>query len=1508
MNVSLLTQNHASSITLPEKVHGTYKISIVEDEVEVSVQIEARDGSWFFSPCRGVDILDESGTTLDNMQLESGCIRVIQHEALKEKSLVLVEESTADTAEFGKWLIRDGAAVTLGRGEDNAVIVGNEYVSKHHLSLSYVADSWTLTDLKSANGTYVNGRRCVGSQALSYGDVVAVMGVRVIVGRRYFAINNPNGIVRISSPGLEAYLPQEVVEREPGEIIQEEQFYRSPRFKRDIVPYRLKIDLPPQDQIGDEIPMMMAVGPAMTMGMASMASGIYGVMNGNTMSAITSGCMLMGTVLWPILSRKYEKKKKAKKEAMRLYKYRSYLDRLKSGFLEESVYQREIQLENVVSIEDCENRILNRSRNLWERAQSQNDFLQVRVGTGDIDLQTDIQCPERKFEIEEDILEEELYALMDEPKKLIEVPIAVSLFENYVTGVIGDRRAVNDFVNGLIIQLASLYSYDEVKLVFITGTQDFSYVRWLPHAWSDDKNQRYYATNVDNLRELASFFEREVEARGELSEDQLPAAMPYYVVFALDRELSIRADFIKDICKATTNRNFSVLCFYDELRYLPKECSNVIELRSEKEGVIYDKNDTSGATIEFCPDVYVPRTRMDHLCISAANISMSISDSGYQLPKMITFLEMFDAGKVEHLNVVSRWRENDPTKSLGAQVGVNPYGDPFILDLHEKKDGPHGLVAGMTGSGKSEFIMTYILSLAINYSPEEVAFILIDYKGGGMAKTFEDLPHTAGIITNLDGAAVNRSLISIQSELKRRQAIFAQVSSQSGISNIDIYKYQKMHREGKVSEPLQHLFIISDEFAELKTQQPEFMAQLVSAARIGRSLGVHLILATQKPAGVVDDQIWSNSRFRVCLKVQDKADSMDMLKRPEAAELQDTGRFYLQVGYNEFFQMGQSAWAGAPYYPADHVEVQLDDSVDVVDNVGRIIVSNRLDKKKALFKNPSKQIDTITEYISQIAQMENIVVRQLWLEPIPEFIYVNSLREKYHWQKTSEINPVIGEYDDPMNQAQHLLTLPLTKKGNAVVYGMAGGGKTTFMTSFVFSLISSYTPEEVNLYIVDFASETLTAFSKAPHVGDVVLSHEKEKTENLVKLLLGQMQTRKKLLAEYGGDFVAYNKDASVKLPTIVTCIHGYAAFADLYEAQVPAIMQLTRESSKYGIYFVLTGIATSDIGFRLLQSFGQVFALQLADEADYASMVGKTDGLIPAKFKGRGLAKFDNVYEFQVAHALDGDSMHTELREYCAKARAKARITARRIPVLPEVVDMDFIREYVEKGSLNVPIGVETATMEVSYFDMARNYITTVQSRDDEYITFANELSKMLVYEVGSTTKIFDSESLHDEISDADLCHSVPEISAGVEELFKTVVERHNARKAAMENGEAAPEYERLVVHIVGLLSLRSMLDEKHTEMLDLIFERGAVALGVHIIISDSSKNISSFAYSKWFKANFSASDAVWIGGGITDQFVIKTTKTTSEMYGELDSRYGFSVFKGRATKIKVLTEAVEE
>ena len=252
---------------------------------------------------------------------------------------------------------------------------------------------------------------------------------------------------------------------------------------------------------------MMAIGPSMTMGMASMASAIYGIANGNAMSAVTSGYMLLGTVMWPIITKKYEKKRRRKKEALRQEKYKQYLESVKQSFFDATEKQRQIYYENNVDLNICEQRIVNVSRNLWERSYGQNDFLRVRIGRGNLPLKADISYPERKLEIERDALEEELLNFCEAEHIVENVPVSVSLYENNITGITGSHADVLSFANGIIIQLATLYSYDEVKFVFIYDEKDenaLHYVKWLPHVWSNDKKFRFIAKSQDDIKDVSA--------------------------------------------------------------------------------------------------------------------------------------------------------------------------------------------------------------------------------------------------------------------------------------------------------------------------------------------------------------------------------------------------------------------------------------------------------------------------------------------------------------------------------------------------------------------------------------------------------------------------------------------------------------------------------------------------------------------------------------------------------------------------------------------------------------------------------------------------------------------------------------------------------------------------------------------------------------------------------------------------------------------------------------------
>jgi len=1542
MIVTLITQKNINTITLPEKVRGQFWLNDSSSGTSSRlIGIEAVDGEWVLKSNRRVGILNVVNNDLystdgkqvvgkdvvKNIVLKPSGVYNLFIADIDGEALIYTETNTDDRQAYKKYAIDDAAEICIGRNENNDIVIDNEYTSGSHAKLIYKSKKWNINDRDyerdSTNGTFVNGDR-ITNRTLNIGDVVYIMGFKLIMGRNFIAINNPDGSVKVKTDKLHPLTLQETLsfEEDDDEDAENEStsdyFYRSPRFRRDVEKVKIKVDSPPQSGIGEEMPMIMVLGPSMTMGMASMATAIFtinnAIANGNvsaaTPSIVMSASMLLGSIMWPVLSKRFDKRVKLVKEGLRQKKYREYLTRLSVIIGKESEKQKEILRENYVTIDDCVSRIQNTKRNLWERSFGQADFLELRVGTGSRQLSADISYTERVFTIEEDELNEELFALCENPKQLSKVPITLSLYNNHISGVIGDSNRTGEFAKGILFQLASLYSYDEVKMVFLLGRskeKEFEFTKWLPHVWSNDDTFRFLASDSNEAKEVSAYIEHEFENRLDLKKEGIEAAAPYYVIFVMDRDMGDKVEALKNIQAEKRNLHFSIVYFYEELQNLPKECSIVVDLDASG-GKLFDRNDVSGKITSFIPDIFL-QSNPDKLSIKLSNVQLDTLAGAFKLPQMLTFLEMFGVGKVEHLNALSRWRENNPVKSLKAAVGVDTTGDLFQLDLHEKFHGPHGLVAGMTGSGKSEFIITYILSLAVNYHPNEVAFILIDYKGGGMAKSFENLPHTAGIITNLDGGAIKRSLISIESELKRRQAIFVEAGKKIGVSNIDIYKYQRLYREGSVNEPLQHLFIISDEFAELKTQQPEFMTKLVSAARIGRSLGIHLILATQKPAGVVDDQIWSNSRFRVCLKVQERADSMDMLKRPDAAELSDTGRFYLQVGYNELFETGQSAWAGAPYHASDKVIKEKDNSVVFIDLNGRPIREVKPVTKKDLDDNPPKQLDVITEYLGSIAAEENIKIRPLWLPPMPEMMLVDALRTKYNIQTSGfELNPVIGEYDDPARQRQDVLRLPLSREGNALVYGMAGGGKTTFLTSTIYSLMREHTPEEVNIYILDFASETLRSFAKAPHVGDVVLSFEAEKITNLFMMLLNEIEKRKKLFTDYGGDHKSYIEATGEKKASIVVMINNYAAFSEIYMEMEDTISYVTREGTKYGIYFIITTTGVNSVRFKLQQNFNQLFALQLTTDSDYMTLLGKTEGLLPSKIKGRGLIKTDDVYEFQTAHIVSDIVQFGHVREICEKCRTTWKgQPAPPIPMLPDNVNVEYLSNYIQdRAGLNVPIGIENKTLAIHYYDFSNAFAHLILSNNDEYLPFAGALSKLMITEYDSDVIIIDSQRRFSEQlgEKSGYYVSTDKIEEAVDDLFDVICARAATYKQAIANGKAAEAFKPKVVIINSLSSLKSIVSSKCNERLSLLLETGETYYNIIVVIAEAAKNLTNYSYDTWYKKHITQNDGIWVGDGFTAQYHIKPGTITKEMREETEDGFGFSLIKGKAVKIKALSE----
>ena len=1205
MRVALMSSVGAlKTIWLPTYKEGRYCFH-GDSDLEKSLYIEAKQDAWtVFSGSSAC--FSQGGYPMGTSAVLEDCsLLTIDHDGNRYVLYSEVERPKSNV--FHAYYIEQQGEFIIGRSENCDICYSNRLVSRTHAALCYTPGGWRIQDRNSSNGVYLNNR-LVTDAPLQIGDVIYIVGLRIAMGAGFITINDADGRVTVNTPRMrrivserDAYFSTQPIQRQG-----EDSFKRKPRkrSRQEIEP--IEFELPPMDPSGGNVPFLLRMGSPVLSGGRALASG-------NIITAITS---MVLPVLTGGLTEKDRKEYAQKRETY----YNAYLQSKAQEIEEARIEETQTLNYNFPPLSDAVGFVDRRDR-MWERRKFDDDFLRVRIGSGQIPLSVPREYPKQRFDVEPDPLETAMYELAKREVLLDNVAITIPLLQEYVTGISANKYKMR-LIAGIIAQLCITHSYEDVKIAILADPKELeqvSFVRMLPHFWDDERSIRLIGTTKAEAFQVGEYIKKQFdeEKHNEKLHDRLKTR-PMIVLFALDKSLFDTMGFMNSYLTADANQGISVITAYDGL---PTECQRLIEIDDDGRGTSYDLQNPDQPDQYFVLDPYLD-TQVNRAMKHMSGIKLKAQDQAFTLPKMVTFLEMFNAGRVEHLNPMSRWKDNNPVKSLAAPVGVGTDGELFYLDLHEKNQGPHGLVAGSTGSGKSEFIITYILSMAVNYGPDEVAFILIDYKGGGLTGAFDDprrgvhLPHLVGTITNLDGAAVQRSLTSIQSELKRRQAVFNAAKSELDEGTMDIYSYQKHYRNGRVKEPMPHLFIISDEFAELKSQRPEFMEGLISIARIGRSLGVHLILATQKPSGVVNDQIMSNTKFRVCLKVASKADSMDMIKRQDAAEIKDTGRFYLQVGFNEFFAMGQSAWCGADYQPTDHVVQEVDNAIQFVDYTGQTIMKTKPKVEKQ--KSDIKQIVSIVRYLSDLAKRENIEPKQLWLDPLPSTMdYANLPAVPVRHQITA----LMGMADDPERQRQFPYELNLQTAKNVLLVGQGSSGRSSFLQTMLYSLSTRYPPEILQYYIMDFSAGMLHAFGKLPHCGGTYGESDEVDIKKCFAMIKEMINERKKLFAQQDvTNYEAYLQIAPLPLILVVIDnISGIQAFKD-GASFLMTFHEYLRESHGVGIKFVIACSNMNEINLRCRQELGTRISLTQKDKYACSDTLNVKCNYMPAEKPGRGL------------------------------------------------------------------------------------------------------------------------------------------------------------------------------------------------------------------------------------------------------------------------------------------------
>ena len=1545
MKIMLMDAKKLVNLVLPNKVFGNYWI--VNAEKQNLVGVEAVDNNWVLKSNSEVKIF-RNGTVINEAVLEYEKFYTIKNVLLGDSYViytcplydpnVLQLNISLNNGQNPTWYIGNNGSVDQVSNYPNIISYEQPGINKNQLMLSLSNGIWEVTNLNTEIPMYINGILSTRS-ILNYGDTIFILGLKLAIVKDIFYINNPNKLIRFDAQTFNVrQLPKldySKISKEPDPVIEmykkEDYFLKPPRFDERIEEKTLVIDPPPQSQKQEEMPAIFQMGSMMMMGMTSMMTGVQtfiSVLNGTTPlkqawpAILTTLGMLICMLILPTVSRMYSKHRKVVYERKRQATYSMYVNRKREEFLTEMKKEQQILVEKYIPLKEVGDIILYKKRNLWEKNTDDYDFLTIRLGIGAIPPFFKVNYPDEHFSMEdEDNLMGYLRELEKETSMLDNVPVTYSLVNKYITAVIGPKNVTDPFLRGILLQIFAYHGYDSLKVCVFTNTENAKFwedIKDCPYFWDDNRTIRFFGTNNDEINQISSYFEELLSAvREENLENKGMEARESaklgtrYLIITDDINMVRNVSIIHSLIKSTEYMGISLLIFTERLNSLPNEVEHFISV-DERTGGVFERVLTDSKRINFVPDFMYGS--LEKYTYVVSNIPIALNGGKFQMPATYTFLEMYNVSNVNQLNALARWKDSDPINTLATPIGVNEYGDLFKLDLHEKAHGPHGLIAGMTGSGKSEFIISFILSMAVNYHPNEVQFVLIDYKGGGLAGAFENretglkLPHLAGTITNLDVSEINRSLASLQSELKRRQAEFNKARDKVGESTIDIYKYQRLYRNGQVDKPIAHLFIISDEFAELKAQQPEFMNELISTSRIGRSLGVHLILATQKPSGVVNDQIWSNSKFKVCLKVQDRSDSQEMIKRPDAASIKETGRFFLQVGYDEFFAMGQSAWTGAPYYESDVRKKRIDNNISFVDNLGMPIKVVEDGKNNIVGVLKGEELPNIMKYLVDLSKQENIKVKQLWLNALPAIIYIDGLKEKYEYKKIDcDINPVIGEYDAPDLQKQGLLTMPITKGGNWIVYGMADSGKEEMINSLVYSCITTYSPQELNLYLLDFGAETLKMYRKAPQVGDVVLQADADKVTNLWKMIVEKIALRKKMFADYGGDYISYSKATGKVLPNIVIIINGFELYNENYgDATFDMLTTITRDCQKYGVYFIMTSTTSNGIRSRLAQYLPNHLVFQMNDKYDYSTLLARTK-LEPNNISGRGLVKLDGVYEFQAGVPTEKDNYNTFISDKVKEISAMYPSGAPKIPVLPEVVTISEVSSEL-KGVHSIPVGIEKESLRIRTLDLTKNTMNIITGMEyGEIKTFAGMFIKEIANLLGKDCYVYDMEKLFGEYQDV-TTYADSNILENFKVFGKFAFDTFNKYKEASFDVKAIHDVPEKVCVIVGIDKFKTVLGSEFEGAFGSLITMIKGMPKIHFVLIDTADSFKKREFDPWYKDTITGTKGIWVGNGMGTQYTIKSTLPSRNLSAKLDKNFGYYVDGGTTVLVKFVSEVGEE
>ncbi|MCT9818891.1 FtsK/SpoIIIE domain-containing protein [Microbacterium sp. W1N] len=1107
---------------------------------------------------------------------------------------------------------------TIGRVSGNDIVLDDALVSKRHARIE-VGPTVEIVDLNSANGIVVDGGR--------------VPRLRVIPGQR-FQLGDTDVVVRM----VQDFAPVEedqVLER-GGALL----FNRSPMVEPRYVGEELPEPRMPKDPISRLFPWPMLVAP-LILGISLYA------MNGQPRSLLVvlmSPLMLFGN----FISQRTQIGQRVKKEGE---VFERMFEELEETLYRERPRERDIRGAEAPPVAVVFSEAMELGPMLWTRRPEHWNFLAVRLGTCEAPSRTSIKRAEAPEALQEYV--DRVDRLADRYRLIDGVPVLESLQSVGAIGVAGPTLPAADALRGLCVQLFGLHSPNELVAVALTEpewAQQLEWLKWLPHTSSERSPFRDLpladsastgAALLSGLEELVMRRSKAAasprlpfdddwdsmrygtDVRRAAEEATFPGQTAVLVIVTADAPID-RAR-LTQVLERGADVGVYGLFVAPVVEALPAVCRSFLDVSggldaaragTVRSGVDYPQTAVEGVSNELMT-VFAKR-------LAPVVDSSTVIEDASDIPNSVMFLSLVGGELAsDPAFAIDRWRENNTIldrtgvalprlKKSGTLRAIVGQGATDAMTLDLRTQGPHALVGGTTGAGKSEFLQAWVLGMAAAHSPDRVTFLFVDYKGGSAFADCVDLPHTVGLVTDLSPHLVRRALTSLRAELHHREHLFNRKKAK------DLLELEK--RRDPDTPPA--LVLVIDEFAALAGEVPEFVDGVVDIAQRGRSLGIHLIMATQRPAGVIKDNLRANTNLRVALRMADESDSKDVVDDPVAASFDPgiPGRGIAKTGPGRLVPF-QSAYAGG----WSTQEAPVADITVAELRFGSVLrwelEEAPEDPAAAIDPGPNDQKRIVATLVAAASRAGIPAPRRPWLDDLESAVDIRALPGG----RGGAI--LLGKSDVPARQLQEPVYFDPDRDGSLLVYGTSGSGKSTVLRTVAISAAMGRRAENVAVYGLDFGSGALKSLEVLPHVGSVIPGDDAERVQRIMRSLGALLDDRgKRFSAANASTIGEYRELTGQDEARVVLLLDGLPQFRAEWEsttARMPfyqAFMRILGEGRPLGVHVVATADRSGSVPTAVSSNVSRRVVLRLSDENAYTLLNAPKDVLDERSAPGRAI------------------------------------------------------------------------------------------------------------------------------------------------------------------------------------------------------------------------------------------------------------------------------------------------